>query len=151
MLGELTIEQIESILSTQMIGRIGCHADEKIMVVPMAYVYDNGFIYGHSKEGMKINIMRSNPRVCFEIDVLKDMQNWQSVIVWGDYEELVSEEDKKSATDLFVNHIMNTKASESIPTERLPDPHPDNAGLKAIVFRIKITEKTGRFEEGLLA
>ena len=66
-----------------MIGRIGCSANGLTYVVPISYAYDNRYIYAHSKEGMKIQMMRLNPMVCFEIDTMDDLENWQSVVVWG--------------------------------------------------------------------
>ncbi len=88
MLGELNKEQVEQVLKTEVIGRIGIYADKKIYVVPVTYAYDGTYIYGHSKDGMKIKMMRKNPQICFEVDVMQNMSNWQSVISWGEFEEL---------------------------------------------------------------
>jgi uncharacterized protein len=32
-------------------------------------------------------MMRRNPEVCFEVDRVEDLVNWDSVIGWGTYEE----------------------------------------------------------------
>jgi nitroimidazol reductase NimA-like FMN-containing flavoprotein (pyridoxamine 5'-phosphate oxidase superfamily) len=95
MLGDLTINQIENLLYSQLIGRIGCHTDEITYVVPITYAYDGTYIYGHTKEGMKINMMRINPKVCFEVDFIYNLSNWRSVISWGNYEELIKPEDRE--------------------------------------------------------
>lgn len=68
MLGELNTEQIELLLKSEVIGRIGCCADNKVYVVPVTYAYDGTHVYAHSKEGMKIRMMRKSPEVCFEVD-----------------------------------------------------------------------------------
>jgi len=60
------------VLTSQLIGRIGCHADNVTYVVPVSYVYDGDSIYSHTHEGMKINMMRENPDVCFEADKHED-------------------------------------------------------------------------------
>ena len=88
MLGNLTSHEIEQLLQSQILGRIGCHAEGKTFVVPIAFAYDGKYLYGHSKEGMKVDMMRRNPKVCFEVDKMENMANWQSVIVQGEYEEL---------------------------------------------------------------
>ena len=62
MLGNLTNEQIESVLRNAVIGRIGCCADKRVFVVPITYAYAGGYIYGHSAEGMKILMMRKTLR-----------------------------------------------------------------------------------------
>ena len=61
-------------------GRIGCYADNEIYVVPITYAYQDGFIYAHSKEGKKVQMMRQNPKVCFQVDAMENMTNWRSVI-----------------------------------------------------------------------
>ena len=40
MLGELNRSQIDEILESQAVGRIGCHAGGKTYVVPVTYVYE---------------------------------------------------------------------------------------------------------------
>lgn len=52
-------------------------------VVPVNYVYDGKFIIAHSVAGMKIQMMRKNRDVCFEVDEMKSITNWKSVIAWG--------------------------------------------------------------------
>ena len=60
--------QIENVLSENIVGRLGCHADGKTYVVPVSYAYDDKYIYVRTFEGMKISIMRKNPNVCFQVD-----------------------------------------------------------------------------------
>ena len=83
MWGDLDKSQIDDLLKSELIGRVGCFDGNKVYVVPITYAYDNGYIYGHTKDGLKIQMMRNNPNVCFEIDWMKDMSNWKSVIVYG--------------------------------------------------------------------
>ena len=59
MLGKLNQGQIEELLHTQVVGRIGCHHAGKTYVVPITYVYDGEHIIGHTQDGMKIHIMRA--------------------------------------------------------------------------------------------
>src|SRR5665811_1020768 len=94
MLGKLTDKQIEHVLHRQSIGRIGCYAEDRIYIVPVTYVFHKGYIYAHSKEGLKVQMMRKNPHVCFQVDALENMANWQSVIIWGEYEELRGENEQ---------------------------------------------------------
>ena len=69
MTGELSQEQMEALLRSQVTGRIGCHADGRTFVVPVTYAYgEDGYIYGSTGEGLKVALMRKNPRVCFEVD-----------------------------------------------------------------------------------
>jgi uncharacterized protein len=151
MIGKLTNEEIEAVLKENVLGRIGCNDGKKTYVVPVNYVYDGKFIIAHSVYGMKIEMMRKNPQVCFEVDEMKSFTCWKSVIVWGEYQELAEERDRYNAMKLFVDKMMHMKISETaappeISAERV---HPHSTGnIKPIVYRIVIEEKTGRYENG---
>jgi nitroimidazol reductase NimA-like FMN-containing flavoprotein (pyridoxamine 5'-phosphate oxidase superfamily) len=69
------------LLNGNVIGRIGSYAHDRIYIVPVTYGYNDKYIYGHTIEGMKIIMMRSNPVVCFEVDQINDLNSWQSVII----------------------------------------------------------------------
>jgi uncharacterized protein len=152
MLGELNEAQIEQVLRSEVVGRLGCHAHGRTYVVPVTYAYDGGCIYGHSAEGMKVRLMRANPNVCFEVDNMESMANWRSVIAWGVYEELSGEEASR-AMQLLISRLMPLTASETGPslqgegTASSEAHRGDTAGKTAILFRIRLQEKTGRFEK----
>ena len=88
MLGELTPTEVEDVLVNGVIGRIGCLSSGRPYVVPVCYAYADGSVYGHSVEGQKLSALRDNPLVCFEVEDVRDLSNWRSVIAWGRPEEL---------------------------------------------------------------
>ena len=147
MRGEMNLTDIEDVLSRQIVGRIGCHADDITYIVPISYAYDGEYIYGHTKEGMKVAIMRKNPKVCFQADRMPDMANWQSVIVWGEYEELTDPAPRKKAMQKLVNRVLPMISSETTHlSPQWPFPAKDPGEISGIVFRIKVGKKTGCFE-----
>lgn len=149
MLGELNEAQIDQLLRSEVIGRIGCHQDGRTYVVPVTYYYDGQALYGHSGVGLKIRMMRANPHVCFEVDHLENMANWQSVIMGGVYEEL-SGAEAQQAMQMLVNRLLPLIASESSqPSHGLEagGHRADTAGHQAVVYRIRVQEKTGRYEK----
>lgn len=79
MLGDLTPDQIEHVLGTEIIGRLGCHSGGRTYVIPITFAYDGSDVYGHSGPGMKIRMMRAEPKVCFGTEHVEGMANWQSV------------------------------------------------------------------------
>src|SRR5687767_1289226 len=101
MLGELTNRQIDHVLLSQLIGRIGCCTADKMLITPVTYAYHEGFIYAHSRDGEKIRIMRKNTKICFQVDAIENMKNWRSVMVWGEYEELTKSKDQRSGMDIL--------------------------------------------------
>ena len=150
MLGELTDNQIDQVLNTQSIGRIGCHAKNKTYIVPVTYAYHDGHIYVHSKEGLKIKIMRDNPDVCFQVDSIENMTNWRSVIVWGKYQELKSDQDQQHGMKILMDRLTPFAISETVrPPQGQESTSADiqKGRLRAVAYRIAINEKTGRFEK----
>ncbi|MBK5278956.1 MAG: pyridoxamine 5'-phosphate oxidase family protein [Bacteroidia bacterium] len=149
MLGTLSKTQIDHVLDSQVVGRIGCYADGRVFVVPITYAFDGEYIYAHSKEGMKINMMRKNHKVCFEVDVMDNMANWRSVILWGEYQELKGAAVQERGMKILSDRLMPLVASETLISDRHHSMRPQimEKEPKAIVYRIKIVEKTGRYEK----
>ena len=148
MLGDLTLNQIEMVLQRETIGRIGCHADNTTYVVPIIYAYDGQFVYGHTKEGMKIDMMRKNPKVCFEVDTIENMSNWRSVIAWGTFEELTTPEERQAGMQQLIDRVMPLLTGETTFSHSMINGHGKYIeAMKGIVYRIKLTKKTGRYEK----
>ena len=147
MLGILEQDKIEELLGSQVLGRIGCHADDLTYIVPISYAYDGTYIYAHSDEGMKTSIMRKNPKVCFQVDRMNDMANWRSVVSWGVFEELTDPEQRNEAIKQLANRVLPLVSSEKTHlSKHWPFPDEDMSDIGGVVFRIRLTEKTGRFE-----
>jgi nitroimidazol reductase NimA-like FMN-containing flavoprotein (pyridoxamine 5'-phosphate oxidase superfamily) len=144
MLGALDRDQIDRVLHACVVGRIGVHAQDRTYVVPVSYVYDGDSIYGRSADGLKVRMMRANPRVCFEVDDIDDMASWRSVIAWGTYEELKSEV-AVAAMNLLSSRLAPLTASETAGPAHRGKGHAGN-GVE-VAYRIRLTERTGRFEK----
>lgn len=141
MLGELNAAQIEDLLAGEVIARIGCISQGRVYVVPVSYVYDGTFVWGHGMDGAKLTAMRSDPRVCVEVEHVDDLSNWRSVIAWGTFEECHGG-DWDTGMALLVERI--------VPLLKFPphQPPPDPSGPRhGTVYRIRLEHKTGRFEE----
>ena len=110
MLGELNELQIKNVLSSQALGRMACAEGELPYIIPVTYAYDGDFIYGQTNEGKKLDILRKNPNVCFEVDSMFDMRNWQCAIVHGKFEEL-SGLEADNARELLFNRVFPLKTS----------------------------------------
>jgi nitroimidazol reductase NimA-like FMN-containing flavoprotein (pyridoxamine 5'-phosphate oxidase superfamily) len=147
MMGELNTQQIEELLSKQVVGRIACYQENFIYLIPMSYAYNDGFIYSRSIDGLKLDIMRKNPNVCFEVDTIADMANWQSVIAWGQFEELKNDEKEEGLRILLHRHLPLSSSITTHLGKAWPFSEHDLEEITGVVFRIKLTKKTGRFEQ----
>jgi len=148
MLGNLNEHQMNNLLASQVIGRLACSAGDQPYLVPLTYTFDGTFIYGQTNEGMKLDVLRKNPNVCFEVDQMTDMANWQSVIVQGVFEELNGEVAEKARQVLY-NRVFPMKTSSTVHTHehQVESEINDAERIKPIIYRIRVKEKSGRFEK----
>lgn len=148
MLGELNDVQIKNVLASQAIGRLACINGKQPYVVPVTYAYDGKYIYGQTMDGLKLKLLRKNPNICFEVDIITDMTNWQTVLVFGKFEELKSEEAKKAREQLFDRVFPLLTSSTIHPFEHDEKSKIDDSRrIKPVMYRIRISKITGRFEK----
>jgi uncharacterized protein len=127
-------EGIEALLRTAIVGRIACcghglAGDGRPYLVPLAYGYDGDAIYAHSGPGHKLDLMRAEPRVTFEVDEAEAPNRWRSVIAEGTFEEIDDPQQRDAALAVIYG-----------PTG-IPD-----LGAQTVVFRIRLTSRSGRYE-----
>src|SRR6516225_6882871 len=144
MIRSLDSVEIERVLRAEVVGRIGCHAGGRTYVVPVSYPYEAGAIYTHSRDGLKVQMMRQNSAVCFEVDHVEDLVNWHSAICWGTYGEL------RGAEANYGLDLLRDRLAERLPRELLhgvlaAEETTDGYAIP-VVFRINLAETTGREE-----
>jgi uncharacterized protein len=147
MLGELNETEIRNVLTSQALGRLACTDGKQPYIVPVTYNYDGTYIYGQTNLGTKLNLLRKNPNVCFEVDIMTDMSNWKSVLVFGKFEELKSEEAVEARKTLY-NSLFSLMTSSTIHLHEHGGnvATDDTNSARQVMYRIKIKKITGRFE-----
>jgi uncharacterized protein len=148
MLGELNDTQIKNVLLSQVLGRLACTDGKQPYIVPVTYTYDGEFLYGQTNDGTKLKILRKNPKVCFEVDTMTDMANWQCVLVYGKFEELKNKKAEQAKEILF-GRVFTLMTSDTIHTHEHQEKGQieDSNREKLVMYRIKIKKLTGRFEK----
>ena len=64
-------EEIDEIIRSCKVCRLGLWDGQEPYIVPLCFGYDGKLLYFHgAPEGRKIDILRENPRVCFEFDAV---------------------------------------------------------------------------------
>jgi nitroimidazol reductase NimA-like FMN-containing flavoprotein (pyridoxamine 5'-phosphate oxidase superfamily) len=122
---------IEELLGGSIVGRIACNAaGDRPYLVPLAYAYDGESIYAVSGPGRKIDLMRADPRVSFEVDRVETSDTWQSVVAEGEFEEVSDADEIQMAIGLL-------EGATGVPVVM---------GDHSIVFRLRLTAKSGRYE-----
>ncbi|OGP87681.1 MAG: pyridoxamine 5'-phosphate oxidase [Deltaproteobacteria bacterium RBG_19FT_COMBO_43_11] len=76
--------EIEEIMRQAMICRISLVDGEYPYIVPVNFVVNDKNLYFHSSaEGKKIEILRKNKNVCFEMDIQSEIVKGKSPCAWG--------------------------------------------------------------------
>jgi len=75
--------EIDSILDRALVCRLGLSNDSQPYVVPLSFGYDGKALYFHSAgQGRKIEMIRANPRVCFEVDMDHEVVKREGSCTW---------------------------------------------------------------------
>jgi uncharacterized protein len=145
---ELTNDQAINLLLSHAFGRLACTDGRQPYIVPVTYAYDGKYLYGQTNEGTKLDLLRKNPNVCFEVDQMTDMRNWKSVIVYGKFEELAGEEAEK-ARALFLKTVFPLMTNYTVHPfgHEVSSKIDDSKRIKFVMYRIKIEKITSRFEK----
>lgn len=83
---EMSSREIDQFLTCARMGRVGLILPEgSPYIVPVGYGYSEGKIFFHTcSDGLKMEILRANPTVCFEVDEsISDCSLAKSVIIFG--------------------------------------------------------------------
>ncbi len=125
----------EKLLKSEKIGRIGMHGDKYPYVIPLCYTYHDGSIYFHArKKGQKLDYIRNNNRVCFQVDKVNALRTasspcdyslkYASVIVFGLAEEVHNFNEKSAVLDL-----LTAAFSDGQPTAPIEKHEIDNVAV----------------------
>src|ERR1700674_2368795 len=117
MIEELSEAEIDQVLKRQRIGRIGSSAIGHVQITPIIYGYNGTAIYGHSRFGRKIQYMRGNPVVCFEVEEVVDPTSWHVVVLTGTYSELTDVHDRDLAMRLILAQAGGGPESSAVQVE----------------------------------
>lgn len=136
MIEELTPDEVDAFLREEVVGRVGCHSDGRTYVVPVFFAYDGAAFFVQTLEGLKVDLMRANPEVCFEVDRYEpDTGSWRSAIAEGRYEEL----DASGA-----EHALALLRERFAATGRRRRQRTPTAARRPVAFAIRIERLTGR-------
>ena len=143
----MTTAEIENVLQSQSICRLACNDIKFPHLIPISYFYDGRYIYCQSQQGKKIELMQKNPNVSILVDIIGSMNNYKSVIVNGEYQELEGLEADEARKLLFeqIFSLMTTTRIHYFEHQE-SGKIDDSERIKVNMFRIKILSSTGRKE-----
>ena len=127
------------LLTSARIGRLGCVDDGEPYVVPINYFFEDGLVYSHSLPGHKIEILRSHPRACLQVDDIENDFSWRSAIAYGDFEEIHEPSERRAILRKLLTHFPLLTPVESTMAH-------DASAPDSVVFRLRINRITGMGE-----
>ncbi len=135
---ELTPAECEAVLRRHQVGRLAATHKDRIELVPIHYVYEEGWIYGRTAVGTKIEMVSHNRWVALEVDDVRGTFDWESVVVKGGLYLLRKE---GSAQEQAVYEKGVALVRTVVPEALTPD---DPVPERALLFRIHVDELSGR-------
>jgi nitroimidazol reductase NimA-like FMN-containing flavoprotein (pyridoxamine 5'-phosphate oxidase superfamily) len=113
-------KDIDEIIAKAKVCHLGMSDGDKPYVVPMCFGYDGKSLFFHSSpKGQKIDTLRKNGNVCFEISIMNEVveadqacdfeMKYQSVIGFGTAEFLQDIDEKRQALDCIVKQYTQRK------------------------------------------
>lgn len=83
----LTVEECESLLARNSVGRVAFVRGNRVDIIPLHYVFARGVLCGRTARGTRLeetgdNFYGSWP-VAFEVDEVEQLFRWRSVVVHG--------------------------------------------------------------------
>jgi nitroimidazol reductase NimA-like FMN-containing flavoprotein (pyridoxamine 5'-phosphate oxidase superfamily) len=152
MIRDLTSESCIELLRNTCIGRLAYIAHDVPYVIPVTFYYyqPNNSIISYSLEGHKINSMRKKNTVSLQVDEIEMINQWKSVLVHGEFEEITGINAKKLLNEFSkgVKEIINSKEEKKV---QFIHEFSRKIGVKdtsPIVYQIKILEITGKERVG---
>ena len=138
-------EIIKQLLSGSDICRIAMIDGDRPYIVPLNYGYEGSALYFHSAiSGKKIDILKQNNRVCFEIEyhseIIRDeipcewTAKYRSLIGYGTIEFINGHEEKKKSLDVIMTHY-GKKGTNT---------YKDNNIENIIILKLNIEEISGK-------
>jgi nitroimidazol reductase NimA-like FMN-containing flavoprotein (pyridoxamine 5'-phosphate oxidase superfamily) len=133
---ELTEEESRALLARHNVGRIAYSFHDRVDVQPIHYTVSGDWLYGRTSRGGKFATLAHNPWCAFEVDEVRDLFDWDSVVIKGRLELL---DPELSSPDAYAEAVRLSRAL--VPgtfTDLDPAPH------RLILFRVHLSEVTGR-------
>jgi nitroimidazol reductase NimA-like FMN-containing flavoprotein (pyridoxamine 5'-phosphate oxidase superfamily) len=135
---ELTTEECHALLARHQVGRLAFAHKDRVDIEPIHYVADDGWLYGRTSPGTKLEVVTRNRWVAFEVDEVTGPFEMRSVVVKGGLYFLRKEGSAQEA-EAYARAV--TLLRRLVPETLTPaDPMPD----RVVLFRIHLDEVTGR-------
>jgi nitroimidazol reductase NimA-like FMN-containing flavoprotein (pyridoxamine 5'-phosphate oxidase superfamily) len=138
------ITLIEEVIRNSLVCRLGLSRNDQPYVVPLCFAYDDNKLYFHSAgEGLKLEILQQNPKVCVEFDIDQEViqgdkpckwgMKYRSVIGFGKGSLVENLEEKRKGLDAIMQHYAGRSFEYSVPEI-----------TSTVIIKVEIESMTGK-------
>ena len=134
----LNREQIDALLARNQVGRVAYSYHDRVGIEPVHYAYAHGWIYFRTSPGSKLTTFKHQPWVAFEVDEVRDVFEWSSVVVNGTVyiTEVDGPEHERE------QHAQGVAALRQIVPAAFTDADP--TPFRSTLLRVRVDEVTGK-------
>lgn len=137
--------ELEALIQRAQICRIGLSENDNPYIVPMHFGYRDNCLFFHcAKDGKKMEIIRDNPKVCFEMDIDHEITKpeerpcrwsakYRSIIGFGTALLIEDLHEKSAALNVITEHYGGNRYDFS-----------EGELDKVSVIRVKIDNMSGK-------
>jgi nitroimidazol reductase NimA-like FMN-containing flavoprotein (pyridoxamine 5'-phosphate oxidase superfamily) len=132
----LTPEECQTLLTSNNVGRIAFSLHDRVDIEPINYVSEGDWIFGRTSEGAKLTALLHHAWCAFEVDEVRGLFDWSSVVVKGTF----------SILDPKVGSLHTYQRASSLLWRLVPGTFSagDPAPQRRIIFGIFVHEISGR-------
>ena len=138
------IASIEEIIRKAQVCRLALSENDRPYIVPLCYGYKDNTLYFHSaRKGKKLDILKKNNNVCFEIDTDNELikgkkacscsMKYRSVIGFGRAEIIEETELKRRALNIIMQNYFEGFFK-----------YTDEAVNNIVIIKVEIYSMTGK-------
>ncbi len=138
------IEALESIIHQAAVCHLAMCDEGSPYVIPLCFGYRDGHLYFHcAQEGRKLEILRKNNRVCFEMGIDQVLarseepfgcsMKYRCVIGSGRASLILDDDEKRAALDIIMSHYAEGTFV-----------YPQSAIDKVLIMRVEIEEMAAK-------
>jgi uncharacterized protein len=134
----LSLDECRALLARHRVGRLAYAYKQRIDIEPLHYVLDGEWIYLRTSQGSKLAMLGHAPWVAMEVDEVRDLFDWESVVIHGSV-QVLDAADGPEATARW-EHAVETfrRLMPAAFAAGDPTPHRD------VMLRVHLSHVEGR-------
>jgi hypothetical protein len=139
---ELDADEARALLRRHRVGRLAYAWRDRVDIEPIHYVADvAGTIHARTSVGAKLLTLRHHPWVAFEVDEVRGLHEWRSVVAHGTVYELRADgtPHERAAYERALALLRTADPAALTPEDPTP--------WRTVLFRIAVHELRGRAAE----